>query len=184
MTFAALMLAMSVTTACSEDDPILVDTETPMPPTDNGDENDTANSENPTTSEEDDDNNNENEDKNEMNKNITITVGGTSFAATLTDNDAARAFAAMLPMSIQMSELNGNEKYHYLDNNLPTDSYRLGTIHAGDLMLYGSTCVVLFYETFSSSYSYTRIGQVNNPQGLKEALGSGDANVKFEMATL
>lgn len=87
----------------------------------------------------------------------------------------------MLPMTIQMSELNGNEKYHYLSNSLPVSSYQPGTIHTGDLMLYGSTCVVLFYETFSSGYSYTRLGQVSNPEGLTEALGSGDISVKFEM---
>lgn len=82
---------------------------------------------------------------------------------------------------MQMDELNGNEKYHYLDSSLPTDSYRPGTIHAGDIMLYGSSCVVLFYETFASSYSYTRIGQIDNPDGLATAVGNGNVSVKFEM---
>lgn len=80
-----------------------------------------------------------------------------------------------------MSEMNGNEKYHYLSENLPTDSYRPGTIQTGDLMLYGSSCVVLFYETFSSGYSYTRLGQIDNPKGLAAALGGGDVSVRFEV---
>ncbi len=47
-------------------------------------------------------------------------------------------------------------------------------------MLYGSSCVVLFYETFSSGYSYTRIGAVDNPEGLSQVLGNGNVTVKFE----
>ena len=110
-----------------------------------------------------------------------ISVNGTSFAATLADNEAAQTFAAMLPLRLDMSEMNGNEKYHYLSENLPTDSYRPGTIQTGDLMLYGSSCVVLFYETFSSGYSYTRLGQIDNPEGLAAALGGGDVSVRFEV---
>ena len=115
-----------------------------------------------------------------MNRSITITVNGTAFAATLADNAAAEAFAAMLPLTLEMDELNGNEKYHYLDSSLPTSSYSPGTINAGDLMLYGSSCVVLFYDTFSTGYSYTRIGKIDNPDGLAAAVGSGSASVTFE----
>lgn len=128
----------------------------------------------------DNDNNdgNNQEDEN-MDRNITITVGGTQFAATLEDNEAGRAFAAMLPLTLDMSEMNGNEKYHYLDESLPTESCRPGTIQAGDLMLYGSSCVVLFYETFSSGYSYTRLGRIGNPEGLAAAIGGGNVSVTF-----
>lgn len=116
-----------------------------------------------------------------MNRNITIRVGNHSFYATLEDNATARAYAALLPMTVTMNEMNGNEKYYYLSENLPTDNYRPGTIRNGDLMLYGSSCLVLFYETFSSSYSYTRIGQLANPSGLASALGNGNVTVTFEI---
>ena len=69
-----------------------------------------------------------------------------------------------------MTELNGNEKYFYLDDALPTDASRPDGIRAGDLMLYGSECIVLFYESFSTAYSYTPIGRVQNPEGLTEAV--------------
>ena len=118
----------------------------------------------------------------QTNRNIIITVNGTPFNATLADNDAARAFAAMLPVTMQMSELNGNEKYYYLDSSIPTESYTPGTINTGDIMLYGSSCVVIFYETFSSGYSYTRLGMINNPEGLADAAGSSDAIVSFAIA--
>ena len=110
---------------------------------------------------------------------ITVTVNGTSFDAVLTDSETGRAFAELLPLTITMTELNGNEKYHYLDGSLPTDSYKPGTIEAGDLLLYGNNCVVLFYETFSSGYSYTRIGKLTSADNLKSAVGTGNVSVTF-----
>ena len=111
---------------------------------------------------------------------INIIIGSKTFSATLADSETGEAFAALLPLTVTMNELNGNEKYHYLSSYLPTDSYQPGTIHAGDLMLYGNNCVVLFYETFNTSYSYTRIGAIDNPSGLAEALGVGNVSVRFE----
>lgn len=136
--------------------------------------------ENPTEISPDD--NEENNDITTMNETIKIEVNGTTFTATLDDNAAARAFAAMLPLTLDMRDLNGNEKYFYLNVALPTKSYNPATIHAGDLMLYGSSCVVLFYETFSSGYSYTRLGRIDNPSGLAAAVGSGNATVSFFVA--
>ena len=114
---------------------------------------------------------------------INIIIGSKTFTATLADSETGEAFAALLPLSVTMNELNGNEKYHYLSSSLPTAAYQPGTIHSGDLMLYGNNCVVLFYETFNSSYSYTRIGSIDNPSGLAAALGSGNVSVRFEFGT-
>ena len=111
---------------------------------------------------------------------LNIIVGSKTFTATLADSETGEAFAALLPLSVTMNELNGNEKYHYLPSSLPTAAYQPGTIHAGDLMLYGNNCIVLFYETFNSSYSYTRIGALDDPSGLSDALGTGNVSVRFE----
>ena len=111
---------------------------------------------------------------------INIIIGSKTFTATLADSETGEAFAALLPLSVTMNELNGNEKYHYLSSSLPTAAYQPGTIHAGDLMLYGNNCVVLFYKTFNTSYSYTRIGAIDNPSGLAAALGSSNVSVRFE----
>ena len=165
-----LLFTANALIACSDDDPMEEMTEVPAPPSDENEGDNEGNNDN-----------NNGDDNASMERNITISVNGTSFAATLADNEAARAFAAMLPLRLDMSEMNGNEKYHYLSENLPTDSYRPGTIQTGDLMLYGSSCVVLFYETFSSGYSYTRLGQIDNPEGLAAALGGGDVSVRFEV---
>ena len=82
-----------------------------------------------------------------------MTVGERRFAITLTDNAAARAFAAQLPLTLDMSELNGNEKHADLPKPLPANASRPGTIRNGDLMLYGADTLVVFYLTFQSSYS-------------------------------
>ena len=110
---------------------------------------------------------------------ITLTVGDHTFPATLLDNETARQLAELFPLTLDMSELNGNEKYFYLDGSLPTDSCQPGQINVGDLMLYGDNCLVLFYDSFSSGYSYTRLGNVDDPVGLAEALGAGNVEVTF-----
>jgi hypothetical protein len=111
---------------------------------------------------------------------IKITVNSQTFTATLFDNNSAKAFREMLPITLNMTELNGNEKYYDLPKSLPTNSSNPGTIKNGDLMLYGSKTLVLFYKTFSTSYSYTKLGSIDDVTGLASVLGSGDVTVTFE----
>lgn len=108
-----------------------------------------------------------------------MTVGERRMAVTLADTEAARVFAARLPMTLDMTDLNGNEKKFDLSKELPANASRPGTIRNGDLMLYGAKTVVLFYLTFDSPYSYTRLGRVDDPNGLAQALGQGSARVRF-----
>lgn len=117
--------------------------------------------------------------KEENTLNILITVNGQNFSATLQDNKTAREFKARLPLTLDMSELNGNEKYYYLPDSLPTNSGRPSRINTGDIMLYGNNCLVIFYESFSTLYSYTPIGKIDDPGGLAAALGSGSVQVSF-----
>lgn len=112
---------------------------------------------------------------------IKIKVGSQTFTATLLDNNSAKAFKEMLPLTLNMTELNNNEKYYDLPNSLPTNSVNPGTIKNGDLMLYGSKTLVLFYKTFSTSYSYTKLGAVDDVTGLTAALGSANVTVTFEL---
>ncbi|HRP31265.1 MAG TPA: cyclophilin-like fold protein [Agriterribacter sp.] len=111
---------------------------------------------------------------------IKIKVNTQTFTATLLDNSSAKAFKEMLPVTMNMIELNNNEKYYNLPNRLPTNSSNPGTIKNGDLMLYGSNTLVLFYKTFSTSYSYTKLGSIDDVAGLEAALGSGNVTVTFE----
>lgn len=120
-------------------------------------------------------------DPSQNNYSLQIKVGSATFSATLQNNTTAKAFRDMLPMTINMSELNNNEKYYDLPQSLPSISSNPGTIQNGDIMLYGSRTLVLFYKTFSTPYSYTHIGSVNNPSGLQAALGSGSITAIFDI---
>ena len=100
-----------------------------------------------------------------------IKIGSSTFTATLYDNATVTAFKSLLPMTVCMIELNGKEKYFDLPRGLPTNAYNPGTVQNGDLMLYGSSTLVLFYKTFSTSYSYTRLGRIEDVNGLVAALG-------------
>jgi hypothetical protein len=110
-----------------------------------------------------------------------IKIGNSTFSVTLYDNGAAAALKSLLPMTVNMVELNANEKYVDLSGNLPTNASNPGTIQAGDLMLYGSSTLVLFYKTFSTSYNYTRLGRIDDITRLAAAVGSGNAAVTFEL---
>ena len=110
-----------------------------------------------------------------------IKIGSNTFDATLLNNATVTAFKARLPITVLMSELNGNEKLYNFSNDLPTQSANPGTINTGDLMLYGSNTLVVFYKTFLTSYRYTRLGRINNPAGLAAAVGSGNVTVTYEL---
>lgn len=112
---------------------------------------------------------------------VTILAGGRQFEASLLNNASTQALIAQMPFTVTMSEMNGNEKYYYLPAALPTQAQSIGAIHTGDFMLFGSDCLVLFYEDFRTSYRYTRLGAVTNPEGLLEALGRGDVQVTFQL---
>ncbi len=113
--------------------------------------------------------------------NMKLTIGSAVFTATLFDNPAVATLKQRLPLTMTMVELNSNEKYCDLPDALPTNASKPGTIRNGDLMLYGSRTIVLFYKTFSTSYPYTPLGRIDNPEGLAAALGSGNVTVRFEI---
>ena len=114
------------------------------------------------------------------NTSVIITVNGKEFNAVFYNNETANAFINMMPLTLNMSELNGNEKYYNLSTTLPVNSERVGSIKKGDIMLYGSNCIVVFYESFNTSYSYTKIGYIENTENLSSALGSGSVSVSFK----
>lgn len=114
---------------------------------------------------------------------INLQLGSKTFTVKLFDNASSRALLAMLPMELTMIELNGNEKYYQMPNRLPANSQHVRTIKPGDLMLYGSDTLVLFYESFTTPYSYTRLGYIEDVSGLANALGSGSVQVTFSLAS-
>jgi hypothetical protein len=105
-----------------------------------------------------------------------VRIGDDGYVLVLENSETADAFAEMLPAEYEMEELNGNEKYIYLDKSLPSDPEVPDMIHKGDVCLYENDCIVIFYKSFSTTYSYTRIGHIDDLPDL----GSGSVTVRFE----
>jgi hypothetical protein len=110
---------------------------------------------------------------------IWMAVGERRFAITLADSQAARAFVTQLPLTLDMPDLNGNEKHVKLPKALPVNATRPGKIRNGDLMLWGEDTLVVFYLTFDSPYSYTRLGRIEDAAALPQVLGRGQVRVTF-----
>ena len=130
-------------------------------------------------------NNIKDKDKNDNNKidnssegisTMKAIINDTEYIIDVEDNETVKAFINMLPIELNMNELNGNEKYVYLNNTLPINSYNPKYINTGDVMLYGNNCLVIFYKSFDTSYSYTKIGHIDNLPNL----GNDNVLVKFE----
>lgn len=109
-----------------------------------------------------------------------VSIYDVPLIASLEENETAAAFAALLPLRIDMEELNGNEIYHDLFSPLPSSPERIGHVEAGDIMLFGDHCVVIFYQAFDTPYAYTRIGRIADTEKLMEAIDGQGAYVSFE----
>lgn len=159
MKLLIMILSLFTLTSCSPEDSF-PDEEIPMPPT----------TEQPS------------EPDPPQSNTMEITIGIAVFTATLATNASVTAFKTMLPLTLSMSDFNSNEKVASLPHRLTTTAITPGTIQTGDIMLYGSSSLVLFYETFSTSYSYTKLAWIDNPIGLKVALGKGNVTITFELS--
>ena len=109
-------------------------------------------------------------------KEVMITINNKEYELELEDNETVNDFLKQLPLSISMSELNGNEKYIYLDKSLSTNPTNPKNITQGDVMLFGDNCLVIFYKSFETSYSYTKIGHIND----LDDLGNEDVMVEIK----
>ena len=119
------------------------------------------------------------EENSEMQMNVQ--VGGSTFTATLEENEAVDALVEMMeqgPVTIQMSDYSGFEKVGPLGTSLPASNQQT-TTQAGDIVLYQGNQIVIFYG--SNSWSYTRLGHIDDLTGWEEALGSGDVTVTFSL---
>ena len=93
---------------------------------------------------------------------IVININNKDYSVNLENNETVRQLIKVLPLEIKMDDLNGNEKYAYLDTSLLANIESINHINAGDIMLFGDNCLVIFYKSFDTTYKYTKIGHIDN----------------------
>lgn len=123
----------------------------------------------------------ENSETEEEKLNLKVQIGNSVFTATPEENEAVKALVEMMeeaPVVVEMSDYSGFEKVGSLGTSLPASNSQT-TTQAGDIVLYNGNQIVIFYG--SNSWSYTRLGHINDLTGLEEALGSGDVTVTFSL---
>ena len=108
---------------------------------------------------------------------MNIQIDNKTFTVIVENNKTVKELYQKLPITLEMSDLNNNEKYCYLNFTLSTDSKSVKNIKKGDVMLFGNSCLVIFYKSFTTSYSYTKIGYIENPADIETALGKKDIKV-------
>ena len=90
---------------------------------------------------------------------IAITIGNQTFDAKFFNNESARTIIAEMPFSLDMNDYASQEKVTELSFSLPLASAETpATINAGEIYLWSGNSLVLFYTTFSNSYSYVPVG--------------------------
>ena len=93
---------------------------------------------------------------------LKINIDGKDYIMNIEKNETTKHLVNILPKTLKMSDLNYNEKYIYLDESLPKDEKLPRYINAGDVMLFGDNCLVIFYKSFDTVYKYTKIGHIDN----------------------
>ena len=119
---------------------------------------------------------NETKESDEKVSDIKVIINDKEYTLNLDNSKTVEEFIDLLPQEFNMSDLNDNEKYVYMNNSLATNSYYPKHIQKGDVMLYGDNCLVIFYKSFDTNFSYTKIGHIDNLDNLED----GSITVKFE----
>ena len=113
---------------------------------------------------------------------MNVQVGDYTFTATLEDNQAVAELVEMMekgPVTLHLDDYSGFEKVGPLGRSLTTAN-RQTTTQAGDIVLYNGDQIVMFYG--SNSWSYTRIGKIDDLTGWADALGRGSVTVTLTLA--
>ncbi|OUP50047.1 hypothetical protein B5F18_05870 [Lachnoclostridium sp. An181] len=115
-------------------------------------------------------------------KKIKVQIDNFIFTATLENNTATKELIDLLeeePITIEMTDYAGMEKVGPLGATL-TATNEPTTTHSGDIVLYNGDHIVLFYGT--NSWSYTRLGKIDDLSNWKEALGTKDITIVLSLS--
>lgn len=129
-------------------------------------------------------NDNSGETDTTMPETIKITVSGKTLPVKIEDNVATKALVEALrgsSITYEADDYGGFEKVGALGRTLPSDDKQIST-SAGDVVLYNSSNIVLFYG--SNSWSYTRLGKIQyeSLDELKSFLKAGEGNISVTLS--
>ncbi len=110
---------------------------------------------------------------------LRMKIGMTDVAVAWERNESVEALKELCqdrPLPIRMSMYGGFEQVGPIGQRLPSQD-RQTTTSAGDIVLYSSSQMVVFYG--SNSWAYTRLGHIvdKSPEELRELLGQGDVTI-------
>ncbi|MBY0411378.1 MAG: hypothetical protein K2Q97_14945 [Burkholderiaceae bacterium] len=112
---------------------------------------------------------------------IQITADGAVIAtALLDDNNAAKDFAAMLPLTLPLKDYAGTEKIADLPRKLSTSgSPKAYTPAAGDISFYAPWGnVAIFYKNGELSSGLVRLGRIDTGLAAIQRLSAGAVRVE------
>lgn len=109
-----------------------------------------------------------------------IQIGEKTYSLFLHDTPTTEALMKKLPLTLEMQDLYHHEKYVNLPDDLPSVPLSIKRVKSGDLMLYGSDCLVLFYRNFDTSFRYTVLGQIEDAENLSEIVGDGNIQITLK----
>ena len=116
-------------------------------------------------------------------KMLKMMIGDTEVSVDWENNESAEALkdlCAEEPLVIQMSMYGGFEQVGSIGTRLPSDDEQTST-SAGDIVLYYSNQIVVFYG--SNSGAYTRLGHITDQDaaGMTDLLGNGDVTITISL---
>ena len=114
---------------------------------------------------------------------LTMRINDIETAVEWEDNASVSALmelCAQRPLVIEMSMYGGFEQVGPIGSSLPSNDVQTQT-SAGDIMLYSSSRIVVFYG--SNSWAYTRLGRITDKSAsdLAKLLGGGDVTLTLSM---
>ena len=112
---------------------------------------------------------------------IKLKVNGHIFDVKLENNPATKELVKKLEsgnVCVNATDYGNFEKVGNLGFSLPANDENIKT-EPGDIVLYQKDQISVFYD--SHSWSYTKLGKIQNATDLKEILGSGNTTLEFSM---
>ena len=121
--------------------------------------------------------------KEEQKTMLQMKIGETKVSVSWEDNDSVAALKELCkdaPLTIQMSMYGGFEQVGSIGTRLPSNDAQT-TTSAGDIVLYSSNQVVVFYG--SNSWAYTRLGHITDQDaaGMASLLSNGNVTITISM---